>query len=66
VTAAILVTLTNFAGTNSVPYVLVAAALIMLVLLAACRRGGSISSPQAEFDSSVDDKHAVINHFAVP
>ncbi len=34
VTAAILVTLTNFAGTNSVPYVLVAAALIMLVLLA--------------------------------
>ena len=33
VTAAILVTLTNFAGTNSVPYVLVAAALIMLVLL---------------------------------
>jgi len=34
VTAAILVTLTNFAGTNSVPYVLVAAALIMLILLA--------------------------------
>ncbi len=34
VTAAILVTLTNFAGTMAVPYVLVAAALIMLVLLA--------------------------------
>ena len=33
VTAAILVTLTNFEGTDSVPYVLVAAALIMLVLL---------------------------------
>ena len=34
VTAAILVILQNFAGTNAVPYVLVAAALIMLVLLA--------------------------------
>jgi hypothetical protein len=34
--------------------------------LAACRRGGSISSPQAEFDASVDDKHAVINRFDVP
>jgi len=33
--------------------------------LAACRRGGSISSPQAEFDAQVDDKHAVINHFTV-
>jgi len=34
--------------------------------LAACRRGGSISSRRAEFDASVDDKHPAINRFDVP
>ena len=37
VSAAILITLTNFAGTNAVPYVLVAAILLPLILISTAR-----------------------------
>ena len=37
VSAAILITLTNFAGTNAVPYVLVAAILLPLILISVAR-----------------------------
>jgi ACR3 family arsenite transporter len=52
VSAAILVTLQNFGGTNAVPFVLVAAALIMLVLLSIApilgARSEEAAAPQAQ------------------
>jgi predicted Na+-dependent transporter len=47
VSAAILITLQNFAGTTAVPYVLVAAILIPLILLPTARRLGARSTAEA-------------------
>jgi predicted Na+-dependent transporter len=47
VSAAILITLTNFAGTMAVPYVLVAAILLPLILLSIARWLGTRSEPVA-------------------
>ena len=47
VSAAILITLQNFSGTTAVPYVLVAAILIPLILLPLGRRLGSRVAAQA-------------------
>jgi len=63
VSAAILVTLQNFAGTNAVPYVLVAAILIPLILLPTAKRLGARSEaaapvaqpPAAAPDASLPD-----------
>ncbi len=47
VSAAILITLQNFAGTSAVPYVLVAAILLPLILISIARWLGSRSEPES-------------------
>ncbi|MGW8251416.1 MAG: bile acid:sodium symporter family protein, partial [Anaerolineales bacterium] len=45
VSAAILVSAQNFAGTNTLPFVLVAAILLLLVLLPTAKRFGARNQP---------------------
>ncbi len=53
VSAAVLITLTNFAGTNTVPYVLVAAILIPLILLPLARWLGKRGEASVQAEAPV-------------